>query len=137
MFSFVSCLLGSTKMAIISDFFSCFSASNKVVDEGNQKVGASRKAHNVDDKNEAKRKGGKNAPIPLAYFPIGSNFSRFCFSALNKVVDEGNEKVGNEEFGESRKAQNIDSDKEAKSKSRKSAAIPVAYFSVGSNFSRL
>lgn len=63
-------------MVIISAFFSCFSASNKVVDEGNEKVGASRKSHNVDGEHEAKSKSRISAPIPVAYFPIGSNFSR-------------------------------------------------------------
>lgn len=63
-------------MGIISGFFSCFSEANKVMDEGNGKNGASRKVQNVDDDHKAKVKSRKNAPIPVAYFPIGSNFSR-------------------------------------------------------------
>lgn len=64
-------------MAIISGFFSCFFGANKVVDEGNDKNGASRKVENIDGDHDAKvKKSRKNAPIPVAYFPIGSNFPR-------------------------------------------------------------
>lgn len=66
-------------MAIISvSFFSCFSgAANKVMDEGNDKNSASRKLQNVDEDHKTKViKSRKTAPIPVAHFPIGSNFSR-------------------------------------------------------------
>lgn len=64
-------------MAIILGFLGCFSSSNKVVDDANENVIVSRKEHKVDsDDHEAKGKRRKSAPIPVAYFPIGSNFSR-------------------------------------------------------------
>lgn len=51
-----------------------------------------------------------------------------CFLGSNRVVAvEGNQ----------REDDNVDGDHEAKSKCRKSAAIPVAYFPVGSNRSCL
>lgn len=59
----------------MSVFFSCFSGSSKVLDGGNEKnekTGVSRKARNVDG-DKGKRR--QSAPIPVAYFPIGSNFS--------------------------------------------------------------
>ncbi|KAF5754382.1 hypothetical protein HanXRQr2_Chr17g0790531 [Helianthus annuus] len=57
-------------MAIISGFFTCFSGSNKVVDDGNEKISK------VQKKSDGTGNGRKGAPIPVAYFPIGSNFSR-------------------------------------------------------------
>lgn len=63
-------------MAIISGFFGCFSSSSEVVDVANENIILSRKEHNVDGDREAKSKCRKSAPIPVAYFPIGSNFSR-------------------------------------------------------------
>ncbi|MFS8031084.1 hypothetical protein Hanom_Chr17g01541591 [Helianthus anomalus] len=63
-------------MAIMSGFFGCFSGSSKVVDhKGSEEYVVSRKARNVDNNLEAKGKGRKGAPIPVAYFPIGSNLS--------------------------------------------------------------
>ena len=63
-------------MAIVSSFFSCFSGSNKVVDEGNNKINAAKESHKVDGDQKVKNKSRKSAPIPVAYFPVGSNFSR-------------------------------------------------------------
>lgn len=64
-------------MAIISGFFSCFSGANKVMDEGNDKNSASREVENIYGDHDAKvKKSIKSAPIPVAYFPIGSNFPR-------------------------------------------------------------
>ncbi|KAJ0825248.1 hypothetical protein HanRHA438_Chr17g0801051 [Helianthus annuus] len=63
-------------MAIISSFFTCLSGLNKVVDDENEKTGASSKVQKSDCNHKATGKGRKGAPIPVAYFPIGSNFSR-------------------------------------------------------------
>lgn len=43
--------------------------------DGIEDVGVSVKAHIVDGEEEAKSKSRKSAPIPMAYFPLGSNFS--------------------------------------------------------------
>ncbi|KAF5754383.1 hypothetical protein HanRHA438_Chr17g0801081 [Helianthus annuus] len=63
-------------MAIISGLFSCFPGLNKVVDNGNEKNGAPSKVQNNDGNQESTCKGRKGAPIPVSYFPVGSNFSR-------------------------------------------------------------
>lgn len=56
-------------MAVMLGLFSCFSGSSKVAVEGKQTEAL---AHNKPKKSETR----KTAPIPVAYFPIGSNLSR-------------------------------------------------------------
>ncbi|KAI3812258.1 hypothetical protein L1987_16965 [Smallanthus sonchifolius] len=63
-------------VATASNFLLRHQLQPLVEDDGNEKIGPSRKAQKIDGNHEATSKERKGAPIPVAYFPIGSNFSR-------------------------------------------------------------
>ncbi|KAL3740742.1 hypothetical protein ACJRO7_021939 [Eucalyptus globulus] len=73
-------------MSLFSSLFSCFSdhSDSRVIsceggDHSNKSSSISKDGHVVGEaklnKNSSKRKS-KPPPIPMAYFPIGSNLSR-------------------------------------------------------------
>nr|KJB69265.1 hypothetical protein B456_011G013200 [Gossypium raimondii] len=58
-------------MALLISFFSCFSGSQR------EKVSPSSiKANTASNAKLKESKAKKSPPIPMSYFPIGSNFSR-------------------------------------------------------------
>ncbi|KAB2007212.1 hypothetical protein ERO13_D10G011801v2 [Gossypium hirsutum] len=58
-------------MAPLISFFSCFSGSQ--VEDGSP---SSTNANIASNAKLKESKGKKSPPIPMSYFPIGSNFSR-------------------------------------------------------------
>ncbi|KAK8524323.1 hypothetical protein V6N12_029189 [Hibiscus sabdariffa] len=66
-------------MSVFTSFLTCFSGSNKVASskgDDSPRLPTKAKAGNDGKSRESKAKSKKSPPIPMSYFPVGSNFSR-------------------------------------------------------------
>uniref|UniRef100_A0A2P2N3D3 Uncharacterized protein n=1 Tax=Rhizophora mucronata TaxID=61149 RepID=A0A2P2N3D3_RHIMU len=62
-------------MALLANFFGCFSNSSKVGCEGDQKS-RGNKPKNEQSSGKLKKNMSKNRPpVPVTYFPVGARFS--------------------------------------------------------------